>query len=272
MTIAEIRGKISHTGQNLSERMEDLLTSDIFGCMRYLPTQNALIPFLQTAHSLHGNILTIPGEVTTVHWSFWPWLKSQGCIPCEPDVIIGLETEENHVHLILIEAKYYSGLSSEEDEREEPNNQLARELDNLDAVSVTALGWDHQLDIASRKLLFITQDMGIPRGLLAKSLAEYTCKRSKKGDIYWTSWRFLPSILERSLEKGITQEDNAVLEDMLNLLDRKGLVTFQGIEAITHSFDLPSFYHFVEKGYKWPRIPETGYLNYVYKRCHNERN
>ena len=30
MTVAEIHGKISETGVNLSERMEDLLTSDIF--------------------------------------------------------------------------------------------------------------------------------------------------------------------------------------------------------------------------------------------------
>lgn len=35
MTIAEIRGKISEIGVNLSERMEYLLTSDTFGCMRY---------------------------------------------------------------------------------------------------------------------------------------------------------------------------------------------------------------------------------------------
>ncbi|TET41771.1 MAG: hypothetical protein E3J66_04840, partial [Dehalococcoidia bacterium] len=69
MTLAEIHGKISETGTNLSERMEDLLTSDIFGCMRYLPTQKALIPFLQTACSLHGNILTIQGEVIRVHYS-----------------------------------------------------------------------------------------------------------------------------------------------------------------------------------------------------------
>ena len=122
MTVAEIRGKISATGSNLSDRMENLLTSDIFGCMRYLPAQYALIPFLQTARSLHGNTLTIPGEVLGVHWSFWPWLKLAGRIPCEPDVVLGLETEENHVHLILVEAKYYSGLSSEEDERAEPND------------------------------------------------------------------------------------------------------------------------------------------------------
>jgi hypothetical protein len=265
MTIAEIRGKISQTGQNLSERMEDLLTSDIFGCMRYLPTQNALIPFLQTACSLHDNILIIPGKVLRVHWSFWPWLKLAGRIPCEPDVILGLETEENHVHLILIEAKYYSGLSSEEDEREEPNDQLARELDNLDVVSVATLGWNPQLDIASRRLLFITQHMGIPRDLLARSLAEYSRKRNRDGDIFWTSWRFLPSILEKSLEYETISGKIAVLKDMLSLLDRKGLVMFQGIEPVIYRFDLPDFYHFAEKGYEWPHIMESIYVDYTYE-------
>ena len=88
------------------------------------------------------------------------------------------------MHLVLIEAKYCSGLSSEEDERAEPNDQLARELDNLDVVSCATLGWRTHLEIASRAPLFITQDMGIPRDLLLKSLAEYTRKRNRDGDIF----------------------------------------------------------------------------------------
>jgi hypothetical protein len=265
MTIAEIRGKISQTGQNLSERMEDLLTSDIFGCMRYLPTQNALIPFLQTACSFHGNKLTIPSKVLRVHWSFWPWLKLAGRIPCEPDVIVGLETEENRVHLILIEAKYYSGLSSEEDERTQPNDQLARELDNLGVLSCATLGWGTHSEIASRVPLLITQNMGIPRDLLAKSLSEYTRKRNREGDIYWTSWRFLPSILERSLERETIQENEAVLEDMLMLLLRKGLIMFGRVEPVTEYLALPEFYGLASTKYSWPDIPKSADINYAFE-------
>jgi len=265
MSIAEIRGKISATGSNLSERMEDLLTSDIFGCMRYLPAQNALIPFLQTAHSLHGNTITIPGEFLRVHWSFWPWLSLAGRIPCEPDVVLGLETEENHVHLVLIEAKYYSGLSSDEDERAEPNDQLARELDNLDAVSCATLGWGTHLEIASRALLFVTQDMGIPCDLLAHSLSEYTRKRRREGDIFWVSWRFLPLILQRNLEKESVPENRAVMADMLALLLRKGLIVFGGVEPITEYFVLPEFYHFTPTKYSWPVIPESLDIDYLFE-------
>jgi hypothetical protein len=265
MTIAEIRGKISQTGQNLSERMEDLLTSDIFGCMRYLPTQDALTPFLQTACSLHGNILTVPGNVLRVHWAFWPWLKSAGHIPCEPDVIIGLETEEDHVHLILIEAKYYSGLSSEEDERAEPNDQLARELDNLDALSCVGLGWVTHLRIVSRMLLFVTQDMGMPRKLLAQSLAEYQRKRNRQADIYWTSWRFLQPILEKSLTEEDSPQSIAVMEDMLGLLLRKGLTIFRGVDPITMRFDIPQFYAMPERVYAWPMIRAGIRVNFEYE-------
>lgn len=264
MTIAEIHGKISEAGTNLSERMEDLLTSDILGCMRYLPREKALLPFLQTAHSFLGKTFTVPDKIIKVHYTFWPWLKARDCIPCEPDVVLGIETEGYNVHLILVEAKYYSGLSSEEDERPEPNDQLARELDNLDAVSCMALGWEPQLDISSRTLLFVTQDMGIPRDLIAQSLAEYNRKRNKGGDIFWTSWRFLPPILEEKLRDESNSQYRAVLEDMLKVLLRKGLTMFRGMEPVTEYFTLPQFYHVAARKYSWPNILEPLGTDYAF--------
>ncbi len=265
MTIAEIHGKISETGTNLSERMEDLLTSDVFGCMRYLPARKALIPFLQTACSFHGNILAIQGEVVKVHYSFWPWLKLSDRIPCEPDVVVGLETVENQLHLVLIESKYYSGLSSEEDERAEPNDQLARELDNLDVVSCANLGWRTHSEIIARSLLFVTQNMGIPKDILVQSLDEYDRKRNKHGDIYWTSWRFLPSILEENLEKESVAENKAVMADMLSLLLRKDLIMFSGMEPITEYFALPEFYHDLPTKYSWPIISGSLKVDYEFE-------
>lgn len=265
MTIAELHGKISDTGSNLSERMEDLLTSDIFGCMRYLPAHKALIPFLRTARSFHSNTLTVPDRTIRVHYSFWPWLKLPGRIACQPDVILGLETEEQHIHLVLVEAKYYSGLSSGEDERIEPNDQLARELDNLDALSCATLSWRPHLEIASRAVLFVTQDMGIPRGLLRQSLAEYNQKRKKEGDIFWASWRFLPSIIEQSLQNESNSEHAAVMEDMLMLLLRKELIVFSGIKPITGFFNIPDFYYVTPTIYKWPAIHRPTCIDYKYE-------
>lgn len=40
--LAEIQGKISRTGSNLTERLEDNLTGNVFGVLRYIPFSAAL--------------------------------------------------------------------------------------------------------------------------------------------------------------------------------------------------------------------------------------
>ena len=167
--------------------------------------------------------------------------------------------------MVLVEAKYYSGLSSEEDERLEPNDQLARELDNLDIVSPLNLGWKPELDIVSRTLLFVTQDVGIPRSLLAQSLGEYKRKRNREGDIFWASWRVLPFILEQDLEKENSPGNIAVMEDMLKLLFRNGLTMFRGVEPVAEYFTLPEFYQVPSRHYPWPDIPESIRVDYKFE-------
>jgi len=266
VTIAEIRGKISDTGTNLSERMEDLLTSDVFGCMRYIPPHLALLPFLRTGHSIHGDTLAVPDRPVRVHYAFWPWISQAGRNPCEPDVVIGLETEGSQVEVVLVEAKYLSGISSDEDERPEPNDQLAREVDNLQGLSCATLHWDAHLRIRSRALLFVTQDLGIPRDSLDASLREYRSKRNAEAALYWTSWRHLPSILEASLEGPSSVQSSAAISDMLALLLRKDLVMFTGVQRVERHFSIPTFYSTpVASGYSWPVIPDPMQIKYSYE-------
>jgi hypothetical protein len=245
--------------------MEDLLTSDIFGCIRYLPPEKVLIPFFNLARSYGVNSLTVSDNVIDVHYAFWPWLEFQDRIPCEPDLVIGLETSDHNLHIVMIEVKYYSGLSSEEDERPEPNDQLAREMDNLDVLLPMHLGWRSDLNVVSRTLLFITQNMGIPRELLAKSLNEYRRKRKKQGDIFWLSWRFLPRIIENRLKQETSQEYRCVLSDMLRLLKRKDLEMFEGIEPILSVFTLPQFYVITQRHYAWPSFAGLQDIQYKYE-------
>ena len=274
MTLAEIHGKIADSGTNTSERMEDLLTSNVFGCLRYIPANKALIPFLETAISFHGKSLTIQNDVIEVHSAFWPWLTPPGCIPCEPDIVFGFETAGNTVHVVMIEAKYYSELSSEEDERPDPNSQLARELDNLNTITPLMLKWDSSIKIASRTLIYITQDMGIPRKDIAKSLDEYKRKRGNMGDIFWTSWRLLPPILDKIIADEKDSGRKAAIDDLLLLLLRKGLIMFQGIEPCL--FQLTSkdfkFYKQATHRYIWPEIPRSADIlpDYEYRVVNDE--
>jgi len=88
MTIAEIHGKISSGGGNLSDRLEDLLTSDVFGPLRYLPFTEGLLCVLgkarlytdpdATFYAKFGKNLLNEPEVI-----FWPRTGRS-----EPDVLI----------------------------------------------------------------------------------------------------------------------------------------------------------------------------------------
>jgi hypothetical protein len=261
MTIAEIHGKVSDAGTNLSERMEDLLTSDVFGCMRYLSPDSVLIPFLLTGRSPQGRNLIVPNRVVSVHWSFWPSIHQIESTACEPDVAIGLETDDGRTDVVFVEAKYNSGLSSEEDECPAPNDQLARELDNLCELTCAALGWETNHGFGSRILLFVTQDVAMPRDLMERSLNEYRRKRDRESELYWTSWRLLPAILQRSMEQRPGPAQMAVLKDMHALLLRKGLVMFTGVDPLEDGFVVPDFYAtLLRKVYAWP-MPAMGELN-----------
>ena len=104
-------------------------------------------------------------------------------------MVLGLEAESNLLHIVMIEVKYHSSLATEEDEQPAPRNQLARELDNLNRVTPRALGWEPSLQVATRTLLYVNQDMRMPQKDMASALDEFTRKRSVESDIYWTSWR-----------------------------------------------------------------------------------
>lgn len=49
MVIAELFGKISSSGSNLTDRLEDNLTGDVFGVLRYLPFHSGMAQILSAA-------------------------------------------------------------------------------------------------------------------------------------------------------------------------------------------------------------------------------
>ena len=267
MTVAEIHGKISDS--NISERMEDLLTSDVFGCLRYLPPETGLLPFLRTVQSVQGRELQLIAPISKVHALFWPWLDFKDLSACEPDVLLGLEDEGGSLHIVMIEAKYHAGVSSEADEGEDPRHQLARELDALRGVSGATFGLDAATIIDSRTLVFVTADLAMPRGEMLGGLEEFTAKRREEADIFWTSWRHLPSVLEHSLAADSDSGRRAVSEDIIALLVRKGLTMFRGIEPVTQRFSPTDFdfYHIERPSYLWPEILDPGptLREYVYE-------
>jgi len=109
--IAEIHGKISKYGSNLSDRSEDQLTGDFFGCMRYIPFKYGIKQILQQC-VYPESLLKCLNKIKINEWHEYIhfWRKNRSSISeTEPDVVIAIDDV-----VILIEVKYLGGLSSDE--------------------------------------------------------------------------------------------------------------------------------------------------------------
>ena len=263
MTIAEIRGKISRTGDNLSERLEDLLTSDVFSFCRYVRPYTLLLPFLRQAKRLDdealGNLLE--DKVDRVKYLFWPRLHRS-----EPDVLISIELSSGRFFLILIEAKYFSSksgsaLSEEELEiAETPRDQLAREyVDLLDAHNVFCIP---KSKIAGRALIYVTAHRSIPKDSLSESMIEIKkfLADKHKINLFWTNWFELHPIISEA--KDILEWERPILDDMRQLLERKRLIHFRGfnLDMVTSIPNDSVYKRKVAKRptrYRFDLLPET---------------
>ena len=143
MTVAELHGKLSASGSNVHDRLEDLLTSDIFGNARYLPGVLAIWDLLRTARraTIDNGLLEMgetleafaSGDVvhSTMHYDvrFWPQLTRS-----EPDVLATWAHATGRF-LSAIEVKWASDKSGdgvvEDDAGVVVSDQLAREYADL---------------------------------------------------------------------------------------------------------------------------------------------
>lgn len=222
--IAEIKGKISSTGSNLSERLEDKLTGDLFGSLRYIPFNKAIKNILSKTKVLKvdfSDILGVINRLDVGYWDrniqFWPY-DSLG----ELDVLIELEEI-----VIGIEVKLYSGLSSD------------------DGVDNSAYDYmvesSHQLSRESRILKRKITGTSKP-ALLIFIAPEYTCypicKETYDRNIIedgvvlgYLPWEEILVTLEKVVgTEELNKYEELIIEDLITLLKRKGLERFRSFD------------------------------------------
>jgi len=201
MYLAELHGKLSPK----TERMEDILTSNVFSFFKY---SNRTV-FLQRYLNILGFSVS-EEEAKKAQFIFWPRYEEN----TEPDLVIRVGE-----YYILIEAKYFSDFAVG---NEEVKAQLVREIEcgNLDA-----------------------NNYGLEFRLVAIT-ADYYYKEDKftaipeafRPNFKWTNWQEVTSFLEHSLENhsnfSIWEHDFAF--DLCNLLDRKNLRSFHGLDNLSH--------------------------------------
>ena len=204
--------------------MEDILTSNVFGLLSYVQPQDGILEFLSFAEDKGGKPLKYLSSLSDAHhksieidYTFWQRWKEPDRKGCEPDVVISLEIPDGDNLLILIEAKYLSGKSSEADEaNEKPNDQLAKEWDYL---SVRAGGLNKK-----PILIYLTKHYAYPHQEIEEAINDYKNKTPGATEpvIYWLSWRCLYNVCEDT--------NNPILKDLRRLLKRLNLKFFDGVK------------------------------------------
>lgn len=212
MIQAMLKGKLSRKQEN----MEDILTSIVLGSIEYFPPKKALLPFLAKAELASGKRPFKDMEIASADYEFWPKIKVKGCNGCEPDALITLSDISGNKIFVMVEAKYRSGKSSQKDESDKPNDQLAREWDNLYQLSNSSN--------AKAYLVYLTSDFGYPTEDMNESLKELIQKNKPEGQICWLSWRHFPLIPEFKDAK-LLMDISEILRTKLNLIFFEGFST-----------------------------------------------
>lgn len=258
--LAEIHNKISGTGSNLSDRLEDQLTGDVFGALRYLPYELGLKRILAQVYYPEGEAahwkkcLNHAYSYGEVDYKFWP-SHSEGEIDLRielPEAVLG------------IEVKYGSGLSSEDEDvaeamdPAESSNQLIRYSRMLEAVGGGR----------SKFLVFLAPLVtmhAVERAMRGRPLA---------GEVRlgYLSWQ---SVLEALLaidRDSLEAWQRLIITDIQDLLIKKRFVRFRGfhhkVETVVIRGDAYQYQGSRRKGRSltWPADPIREDLNYVYHR------
>jgi hypothetical protein len=210
--LAEIGGKISRTGSNLSERLEDQLTGNVFGSLRYIPFSKGLGEVLANSvfpRTAKDELRMVADEFWADKIEFWPYDREG-----ELDALIDFSDM-----LIGIEVKYYSGLSSDDDvvngvdgeELQLSVNQLARESRIL-----ARKGQGKQkllLFIADRKACKEVYENINRRGIIEQGVM-----------FAYVSWQdILRELKQLKLPDAYHQ---VIIQDLIVLLTRKGFEDF----------------------------------------------
>jgi hypothetical protein len=190
MIFAEIHGKLGVNYSRAHDRAEDLLTSTVFGLLRYIPSQDWLLAVMRRVRSVRSveGIVTIQqdfewldvAKVATVTVDFWPYWTAIG----EPDILLTLEDAVGClVAMVLVEAKIHapkSGRAVEDDD------ELADDaIPDPDQLVRYWQGLRNRVPgKAQARIIYLTKHGAPPTQELGESI-----RREPGMKLAWLSWR-----------------------------------------------------------------------------------
>jgi len=199
MYLAELHGKLSSG----IERMEDILTSNVFSFFKYSTREIFLRGYL---NKLGFNISN--QEANEAEFMFWPRFEEN----TEPDLVLIVGD-----YYLLIEAKYFSGFANE---TKKTKAQLLREIEG-GKLEAKNYGKDF-------KLITITADHYYKENKFKIIPSDFI------PHFKWTNWQSVSSFLYNTLEstRDIKKQERDFALDLYNILDKKNLRDFQGLNSL----------------------------------------
>jgi hypothetical protein len=252
MTLAELHGKLSPDHpEAIRDRLEDLLTSDVFGTMRYAGWECGFLNWLLQAQAATPRSpvslreLLASDAIERVEIAFWPTLPNGR----EPDVALLIQHRDHFSELVVVEAKYLSGTSDFAvaegiDDRGRTGNQIADQLRGMAALTedeiATWFNLSRPRTVRQYLHILVTKDVVLPR--IVYHVAARHLPLPWPVSAYWLSWTSLAAQLTphaASADLGRA----ALLGDLLSLLERKALVPYRGFAPrTTRPLGLSSFW------------------------------
>lgn len=215
--ISEIKGKISSTGSNLSDRLEDKLTGDFFGALRYLPFEQGLKGILEQVKFDKPNQKTAWNTLLNQHlgfeleYNFWPQ-HSKG----EIDLLLKFEDT-----LVGIEVKYKSGISSQDE------GEIVRYDESFHQLS----RYSHMLeDIANGRKAYLIFLAPFSIQHIVQQQLEVKYNVSSSVEIGFVNWEDIHTKLGLMRKSVLVKPQEYILIDTEALLEVKGLKRFMGFE------------------------------------------
>lgn len=210
---------------------EDILTSTVFGTIKYLRPDAVLIPFIESAFLYDDKRTTLWQKLKSegielrcyqeVEYVFWAWNQKYG----EPDLILIFR---NHVHgdddfLLIVEAKFKSGKSGTDE-----NDQLAR---YFEAVNNDIENFSESIisGFKGKKgyIVYLTESEAYSD--ISASIQILQSKYNGiQENVFHLRWHQLYKTLQTTNPFNSSYE-KAIINDLLQYMEKVGLRDFSGI-------------------------------------------
>ncbi len=217
MIQAELKGKLPEV-----ENSEDVLTSNIFGLLKYV-SKDVFLEILSHAKTLSEKKFLDCVEHKLVNYNFeftfWENIDGFG----EPDLIVKFKDETGHELVLCIEVKYYSSKSGEED-----NDQLRRYFEGLTLPKSKSdfLGVIYLTKYPSRKELEDSLKCIEQQGLIGA-----------EDKLFQLRWFEITKAIEDYNKESLSKHERLILDDLLLYLKKKNFVEFTEFSFQTKEFN-----------------------------------